>query len=98
MKVVIARVWNLETAIVPMVIGALGSFPKNHQNVADEDLNNPSGRKAQRHCRDRVVTRCVGSGIRSPKLGIKDMGSCRDQRQNLRINTSLDLSKEDLKF
>ena len=43
MKVVIARVWNLETAVVPVVIGALGSIPKNHQNVADEDLNNPSG-------------------------------------------------------
>ena len=39
----IARVWNLETAVVPVVIGAPGSIPKNQQNVADEDLNNPSG-------------------------------------------------------
>ena len=47
MKVEIARVWNLETAVVPVVIGALGSIPKNHQNVADEDLNtgNPCGRR-----------------------------------------------------
>ena len=45
-----------------------------------------------------VVTRYVGSGIRSPKLGIKAVRSCRDQRQNPEINTSLDLSREDLKF
>ena len=46
----IARVWNLETAVVPVVIGALGSIPKNQQNVADEDLNNPSGGRCVSEC------------------------------------------------
>ena len=46
----IARVWNLETAVVPVVIGALSSIPKNQQNVADEDLNNPSGGRCVSEC------------------------------------------------
>ena len=46
----IARVWNLETAVVPVVIGALGSIPKNQQSVADEDLNNPSSGRCVREC------------------------------------------------
>ena len=45
-----AIVWKLETAVVPVVIGALGSNPKNHQNVADEDLNNPSGGRCVSEC------------------------------------------------
>ena len=46
----IARVLNLLREVVPVVIGALGSIPKNQQNVADEDLNNPSGGRCVSEC------------------------------------------------
>ena len=105
----IARVWNLETAVVPVVIVVpLAPFLRINRVwqmktwiipvVVGAFVNVVFYSKAQRHCRDRVVTRYVGSGIRSPKLGIKAVRSCRDQRQNPGINTSLDLSREDLKF